>query len=78
MTDCSGLDGVIGERSKMIRESRMAKERRTAQQLADIITERIGVRDVEVRVRWDHSEGWCPTIVRALTALLTLAALRNR
>ncbi len=43
----------------------MAKQGRTAQQLAEMITGRIGVSGVEVRVREDHSDGWCPTIVAA-------------
>jgi hypothetical protein len=43
----------------------MAKQGRTARQLAEMITGRIGVSGVEVRVREDHSDGWCPTIVAA-------------
>jgi hypothetical protein len=43
----------------------MAKQRMTAQELADIISDRIGVSGVYVRVRADHADGWCPTIVSA-------------
>ena len=43
----------------------MAKPQRTAQQLAEMITGKIGVSGVYVRVREDHSDGWCPTIVSA-------------
>jgi hypothetical protein len=43
----------------------MVKERKTAEQLAEMIAGRIGVSGVYVRVRQDHSEGWCPTIVSA-------------
>ncbi len=43
----------------------MAKEKKTAQQLAEMIAGRIGVSGVHVRVREDHADGWCPTIVSA-------------
>ena len=43
----------------------MAGEKRTAQQLAEMISGRIGVSGVYVRVREDHADGWCPTIVSA-------------
>jgi hypothetical protein len=43
----------------------MAKERKTAAQLAEMIAGGIGVSGVQVRVREDHSDGWCPTIVSA-------------
>jgi hypothetical protein len=43
----------------------VAKQRKTAQQLAEIIAGKIGVDGVYVRIREDHSEGWCPTIVSA-------------
>jgi hypothetical protein len=43
----------------------MAKQQKTAQQLAEIIAGRIGVNGVYIRVREDHSDGWCPTIVSA-------------
>jgi hypothetical protein len=41
----------------------MAKECRTADQLADMIVYRIGVQDVYVSVRKDHAFGWQPTVV---------------
>ncbi len=40
----------------------MARERRTAQELADMIVEKIGVHDVYIRVRKDHAYGWEPTV----------------
>ena len=40
----------------------MARERRTAQELADLIAARIGVRDLCIRVRKDHAYGWEPTV----------------
>ena len=43
----------------------MPKERITAGQLADMITEKIGVRELEIVVRWDHAYGWQPTVVAA-------------
>jgi hypothetical protein len=43
----------------------VAKQQKTAQQLAEMITGKIGVSGVYIRVREDHSEGWCPTIVSA-------------
>lgn len=43
----------------------MAKQQKTAQQLAEMISGRIGVSGVNVRVRQDHADGWCPTIVSA-------------
>jgi hypothetical protein len=43
----------------------MARERKSAEQLARIIAERIGIHGVEVRIRQDHADGWCPTIVSA-------------
>ena len=43
----------------------MAKQQKTAQQLAEMISGRIGVSGVYVRVREDHADGWCPTIVSA-------------
>lgn len=43
----------------------MPKQHRTAQQLADMIAGKIGVSGVQVRVREDHADGWCPTIVAA-------------
>lgn len=41
----------------------MAKERCSAEQLADIIAQKINVADVEVAVRRDHAYGWVPTVV---------------
>jgi len=43
----------------------VAKQRKTADQLAEMISGRIGVSGVRVRVREDHADGWCPTIVAA-------------
>jgi hypothetical protein len=43
----------------------MTRERRTAQELADMIVEKIGVRDLSVRVRKDHAYGWEPTVEEA-------------
>jgi hypothetical protein len=43
----------------------VAKEKKTPQQLAEMIAGRIGVSGVYVRVREDHADGWCPTIVSA-------------
>ena len=40
----------------------MARERRTAQELADMIVEKIGVHDLCIRVRKDHAYGWEPTV----------------
>jgi hypothetical protein len=40
----------------------MAKERKTAQELADLISAKIGVRDLYISVRNDHAYGWEPTI----------------
>jgi hypothetical protein len=40
----------------------MARERRTAQELADLIAAKIGVRDLCIRVRKDHAYGWEPTV----------------
>jgi hypothetical protein len=43
----------------------MARERRTAQELADLIAQKIGVRDLSIRVRKDHAYGWEPTVENA-------------
>ncbi len=43
----------------------MARERRTAQELADMIVEKIGVRELSIRVRKDHAYGWEPTVEEA-------------
>ena len=40
----------------------MARERKTAQELAELITDKVGVRDLYVRVRKDHAYGWEPTV----------------
>jgi len=40
----------------------MNKERRTAQELADLITAKIGVGGLCIRVRKDHAYGWEPTV----------------
>jgi hypothetical protein len=41
----------------------MAKECRSAEQLADMIVSRMGVTGVYVSVRKDHAFGWQPTVV---------------
>ena len=43
----------------------MVKDRANARQLADMITEKIGVAGLEVVVRKDHAFGWLPTVVAA-------------
>jgi hypothetical protein len=43
----------------------MIKERASAEQLADMITSKIGVAGLEISVRWDHAYGWRPTVVTA-------------
>ena len=43
----------------------MVKERCSAEQLADMITQKINVTGVEVAVRRDHAYGWVPTVVSA-------------
>ena len=40
----------------------MAKERKSAQELASLITDKVGVRELYVRVRRDHAYGWEPTV----------------
>ena len=40
----------------------MSKERRTAEELADLITARIGVTGIYIRVRKDHAYGWEPQV----------------
>ena len=40
----------------------MVRERKTAQELADLITSKIGVRELFIRVRKDHAYGWEPTV----------------
>jgi hypothetical protein len=41
----------------------MAKERKTAHQLSDMIVSAIGIGQVHVNVRKDHAYGWQPTVV---------------
>ena len=41
----------------------MAKEHRTAEQLADMIVAALGVSEVYITVRKDHAYGWQPTVV---------------
>jgi hypothetical protein len=43
----------------------MVRERVTAMQLADMITEKIGAAGLEIVVRKDHAFGWQPTVVAA-------------
>ena len=41
----------------------MAKELKTAQQLSDMIASALGVKEVDIQVRYDHAYGWQPTVV---------------
>ena len=41
----------------------MVKDRKTADQLSEMIISAMGVRDVHVSVRKDHAYGWQPTVV---------------
>ena len=41
----------------------MVKDRKTADQLSEMITSALGVREVDVNVRKDHAYGWQPTVV---------------
>ena len=41
----------------------MVKERCRAEQLADMINQKINVAGVEVAVRRDHAYGWVPTVI---------------
>jgi hypothetical protein len=41
----------------------MARERKTAHQLSDMIVSLVGVGEVNVRVRKDHAYGWQPTVI---------------
>jgi hypothetical protein len=43
----------------------MVKERVNARQLADMITEKIGIRNLEIVVHEDHAFGWLPNVVSA-------------
>jgi hypothetical protein len=45
------------------RGRRMVKELRTAQQLSDMIASALGVKEVDIQVRYDHAYGWQPTVV---------------
>lgn len=65
LTDCSGLhDLILGPLNKTGR-SDVAKKQKTVWQLAEMIAGKIGVSGVSVRVREDHADGWCPSIVSA-------------
>jgi hypothetical protein len=48
---------------KIEKRTAVAKELRTAEQLADMILATLGVSGVYVSVRKDHAYGWQPTIV---------------
>lgn len=41
----------------------VAKELRTAEQLADMIVAKLGIREIYITVRKDHAYGWQPTVV---------------
>jgi hypothetical protein len=41
----------------------MDKELKTAEQLRDLLTAMLGVRDVDIQVRKDHAYGWQPVVV---------------
>ena len=41
----------------------MVKDRKTADQLSEMIVSAMGVREVSVNVRRDHAYGWQPTVV---------------
>jgi hypothetical protein len=41
----------------------VAKELRTAEQLADMIVAALGIREIYITVRKDHAYGWQPTVV---------------
>ena len=41
----------------------MPKERKTAEQLSEMIVSALGINDVDVRVRRDHAYGWQPMVV---------------
>ena len=41
----------------------MAKELRTAEQLADMIVAALGISEIYIKVREDHAYGWQPTVV---------------
>jgi len=41
----------------------VAKELRTAEQLADMIVAALGISEIYIKVREDHAYGWQPTVV---------------
>jgi hypothetical protein len=41
----------------------MAKEFRTANELSDMITSSLGMRETEIQIRKDQACGWRPTVV---------------
>ena len=41
----------------------MTKELKTAEQLRDMITSTLSVRDVDIQIRRDHAYGWQPIVV---------------
>jgi hypothetical protein len=43
----------------------MDKQRKSAAELAGMVTQMIGVRGLQVVVKPDPSEGWRPTVVKA-------------
>jgi hypothetical protein len=43
----------------------MSKQRVSANQLADMITNKINVAGLEISVRRDHAFGWTPTVLSA-------------
>ncbi|MCG2632344.1 hypothetical protein L6654_37655 [Bradyrhizobium sp. WYCCWR 13023] len=43
----------------------MLKERATANDLARLITDKIGVAGLKIAIRPDHAYGWVPTVISA-------------
>ena len=41
----------------------MTRELKTAEQLRDMITSTLNVRDVDIHIRRDHAYGWQPIVV---------------
>jgi len=41
----------------------MTKELKTAEQLRDMVTAALNVRDVDIQIRKDHAYGWQPIVV---------------
>jgi len=41
----------------------MTRELKTAEQLRDMITSTLNVRDVDIQIRRDHAYGWQPIVV---------------